>query len=290
MQTNVLIVTQALYLGCVYAIIATGLTITYSATRVVNFAQGEYFVAGAALAYEVQVVRHQSVWIMVLVVIVCAAALGVVTERAIMLPIHRSGIHYAWIISTVAVALILESLYGNWFTNAVLRPFPLVNGSVTIFGAGVSLQVFVVIGAAFAIMFAYELFLGRTIFGIAIRGTAHDPQTTSSFGVSIRTVVLVSFIVSAVITALAGMLASSVLFITPTVGLTYTTSGFVAMVIGGLGSLRGAIIGGLIVGLLNALVVNLINPNLGEVIMVAALALILIVRPTGIFAKSVGAH
>lgn len=290
MTTNVLIISQALYLGCVYALIATGLTITYSATRVINFAQGEYFVLGAALAYELQAVLHQPVWVAALVVIGGAAVLGAVSERAIMLPIKRSGIHYAWIISTIAVALILESIYGKWFTSAVLRPPPLVDGSITIFGAGVSWQIIIVIVAAFAIMIVYEQFLKRTIYGSAIRGTAHDPETTSSFGVSIRFVVVMSFVISAVITALAGMLASSILFIGPTVGLTYTTSGFVAMVIGGLGSSRGAIAGGLIVGLLNALVVNLISPNLGQIVTVSILAVILVLRPTGIFASPVASH
>lgn len=290
MSTDVLIISQALYLGCVYALIATGLTVTYSATRVVNFAQGEYFVLGAALAYEVQAVHHQSAWVMVPVVIVAAAVLGLVTERAIMLPIQRSGIHFAWIISTIAVALILESIYGKWFQSAVLRPPALIGGSVTIFGAQVSLQIFVVIVVAVAIMVVYEQFLRRTIYGSAIRATAHDAETASTFGVGVGNVIRISFVISAVITALAGMLASSVLFIAPTVGLTYTTSGFVAMVLGGLGSSRGAIVGGLIVGLLNALVVNLISPNMGEIVIVSILALILIVRPTGIFAKPVASH
>jgi branched-chain amino acid transport system permease protein len=290
MRTDVLIVSQALYLGCVYALMATGLTITYSATRVINFAQGEYFVFGAAIAYVMQSVYHLPVWVAALTVIAGGGLLGLVSERAIMLPIERSGIHFAWIISTIAVALILESIYGNVFTSAVLRPPPTVGGSVTIFGAPVSLQIFVVIIAAFAIMAVYSQFLRRTVYGSAIRATAHDPETTSSFGVSIRTVVVVSFVISAVITALAGMLVSSILFITPTVGLSYTTSGFVALVLGGLGSSRGAIVGGLIVGLLNALVVNLIGPNLGQIVTVSILAVILIVRPTGIFASPVASH
>lgn len=290
MQTDVLIVSQALYLGCVYALIATGLTITYSATRVINFAQGEYFVLGAALAYELQAVHHQPAWIAVLVIVAAAAVLGVISERAIMLPIQRSGIHYAWIISTIALALILESLYSKQFTSAVLRPPPLVDGSVSIFGAGVAWQIFVVIGVAVAIMLAYDQFLKRTVYGSAIRATAHDPETASTFGVGIRTVIVVSFVISAVITALAGMLVSSILFITPTVGLTYTTSGFVAMVLGGLGSSRGAMLGGLITGLLNALVVNLISPNVGQIVIVSILALILVVRPTGIFASPVRSH
>ncbi len=290
MTTQVLIVSQALYLGCVYALLALGLTITYSATRVVNFAQGEFFVLGAGVAYYLEAVRHQPAWVAVLAVVVVSMVLGVITERAIMLPIQRSGIHYAWIISTLAVALILQSLYSKLFQGALLRPPPLVEGSVRIVGAGVSYQILLVIVCAIAIMVAYDQFLRRTAYGSAVRATAHDPETTASFGVSIRGVILTSFIVSGVITALAGLLVSSVLFIQPTVGLTYTTSGFVAMVIGGLGSSRGAIAGGLVVGLLNSLVVNLIGANLGQIAIVCLLAIILLIRPQGLFSQPAGEH
>ncbi|MGH3266867.1 MAG: branched-chain amino acid ABC transporter permease, partial [Trebonia sp.] len=272
MGTSVLVVSQAIYLGCVYALIAIGLTITYSATRVINFAQGEYFVLGAAGAYELYAVHKLPLWLVVIAVILAAAVLGVLTERAIMIPVNRSGVHYAWIIATLAVAIILETLFGNAFPSTVLQPAAFVPGSVTLFGATVSSQIFLLAGVSVAVMAGYELFLARSIHGRAIRATAQDPETASTFGIGVRSVVLTSFVISAVITALAGWLVSPVLFIQPTDGLTYTINGFVAMVIGGVGSSRGAILGGLIVGVLNAVVVNLVNANLGEVITVGALA------------------
>jgi branched-chain amino acid transport system permease protein len=288
--TDVLIVTQALYLGCVYALIALGLTIIYSATRVINFAQGEYFILGAAVAYQLAAVQRFPLWLTLAGVIVAGALLGVISERAIMLPVLRSGMHYAWIISTLAVALILESVYEKAFSSAVLHPDPYVGGSIQVLGATVGWQVLLVIGAAFAVMVGYEQFLARTAYGRAIRATAHDPETASSLGVGVRWVILASFVISAVITAIAGLLVSPILLIGPGDGLTYTINGFVAMVIGGLGSSRGSIAGGLIVGVLNALVVNLFNPNLGEIVIVSILALILIVRPTGLFGSRAAAH
>lgn len=285
MATQVLIISQALYLGGVYALIALGLTITYSSTRVVNFAQGEYFVFGAGAAYFLQSMHHQPAWLTLLVVLAGAGLFGVVAERAIMLPIQRSGIHYAWIISTLAVALTMQSLYSKFFQGALLRPPPLMDGSVTIFGGKVDFQIFLVIGAAIAIMVAYDQMVRRTAYGSAIRATAHDPDTTSSFGVSVRNVIVVSFVVSAMMTAVAGMLVSPVLFIEPTVGLTYTMGGFVAMVLGGLGSFRGAIAGGFTVGLLYALVANLVGANYGQITVVTLLAVILLVKPTGLFAQ-----
>jgi branched-chain amino acid transport system permease protein len=288
--TDVLIVTQALYLGCVYALIAMGLTIIYSATKVINFAQGEYFILGAALAYQLSAVEHLPLWLTFGGAVLAGAAVGAVTERAIMLPVLRSGVHFAWIISTLAVALILESIYEKVFSSAVLHPDPYVTGSIRILGAAVDLQVLFVIAGAFVVMLAYEQFLSRTAYGRAIRATAHDPDTASSLGIGVRWVILASFVFSAVITAIAGLLVAPILLISPGDGLTYTINGFVAMVIGGLGSSRGSIAGGLIVGLLNALVVNLFNPNYGEIVIVSILALILIIRPTGLFGSAVSSH
>lgn len=290
MGTQVLIVSQALYLGGVYALIALGLTISYSSTRVVNFAQGEYFVFGAGVAYYMQSVKGQPAWVALLVLLAGSAVFGLVSERAIMLPIYRSGIHYAWIISTLAVALTMQSVYSKVFEGALLRPPPLVDGAMDVFGGRVAYQVVIVIGAAVIIMVAYDQMLRRTSYGSAVRATAQDPDTASTFGISVRGIVVTSFVVSAMITAVAGMLVSPVLFIEPTVGLTYTTSGFVAMVIGGLGSVRGAIVGGFVVGILNALVVNLIGPNYGQITVVCVLAVILLVRPTGLFASPSAAH
>ena len=290
MQTDVLIVSQALYLGCVYALVAIGLTMAYNATRVINFIQGEYLIFGAAVTYEMATVHHVPIGVVVPVVIAGAALLGLASERAIMIPVIRSGIHFAWIISTLALALILESVYGQLFPSTVLQPEPFVTGSVTLGGTPVSVQVFLVIGAAGVIMVAYDQFLQRSAYGRAIRATAHDPETAATLGIGVRSIIATSFMISAVITALAGLLVSPVLFIQPTAGLTYTINGFVAMVIGGLGSSRGAIAGGLIVGLLDALVVNLISPNLGEIVIVSLLAAILIVRPSGLFGRVSAAH
>src|SRR5206468_3609916 len=106
-----------------------GLTIIYSATKVINFAQGEYFILGAALAYQFAAVQHLPLWVTVGGVILGGALLGVLSERAIMLPVLRSGMHFAWIISTLAVALIVESVYEKVFSSAVLHPDPYVPGS-----------------------------------------------------------------------------------------------------------------------------------------------------------------
>jgi branched-chain amino acid transport system permease protein len=281
---------QALYLGCVYGVVALGLTITYSATRVINFAQGGYLVLGAALMYQLGAVMKLPAVVVVLAVLLCGAVIGLVTERLIVMPVQRSGSHYAWIITTLAVALIFDAVYGILFPSTLFRTGPLVGGSLALGDTRVTGQEVLIVAATLAIVLAYEAFLGRTFYGRAVRAAAHDPDTVSTLGIGVRGIVRTSFVVSAVVTAVAGMLLTPVLFLQPADGLAYTINGFVAMVLGGLGSSRGAFVGGLVLGFLNAGVSSLVSPQYTQIVVVAFLAAILIVRPQGIFRRPVEAH
>ena len=283
-------VIEGIYLGCVLGLIALGLTIVYASTQVVNFAQGEFLVFGAVMAFELQSVLGVPAWAMVLVVIASAVVLGVVVERLVMLPVQRSGSSYAWIIATLALSIIFESVYPILFPSTVFRPPPLVGGTFRLFGTQVTGQEILIVVAAVVIILLYDQFLRRTLYGAAIRAVAQDPATTSTLGISVKMVVLASFVISVVITAVGGMLVAPTLFLSPTSGLTQTINGFVAMVIGGVGSARGALAGGLIVGILYSVVSALVTPEVGEIIIVAILAAILLVRPGGIFASYAGAH
>lgn len=289
-DTTVLIITDALFLSGVYAMIALGLTIVYSSTKVINFAQGEFFVGGAAVAYWLQSVHSAPTWLAILAVLAVGAGLGLITEVAALGPVRRSGLGFGWIIATLALALILENAYNLLFPNATLRAPPMVDGKVGVFGADVPGQEFIFVGVAIVVLSGYLIALKRTTLGRVIRATAHDPETTATMGVGVRGVVIGSFAISGMITALAGYLSSSSLTIAPTSGLTFAINGFVAMVIGGVGSPAGAVLGGLIVGLLNSLVGNLISADLSQVFTVLTLAIILVIRPTGILGRPIAAH
>ncbi len=283
---NVDVAVEAIDLGSLDAVLALGLTIVFNATRVINFAQGESLILGAAIGYQVGAVAHLGAVVVMLLVGIGAVLAGLVSERLIMLPVRRSGSGYAWIIATLAVALIAEAVFGLLFPSTLLRPAPLVDATWRVLGARVTAQQVLFVGYVLAVMVGYELFLSRTMFGSAVRATAHDPETTSTFGVSVRGVVVWSFVAAAVLTAFAGVLVAPISFFQPTDGLTYTVSGFVAMVIGGLGSTRGALAGGMVVGGLEAVLRNTISPSFGEIFVVVVLAAILVVRPEGLFQRT----
>jgi branched-chain amino acid transport system permease protein len=274
---------QGVYLGAVLGLIALGLNIIYSSSRVINFAQGEFLVFGAVMAYEFRQALKVPTWEMVLAVIAGSILLGLVIERLIMLPVQRSGSPYAWIIATLALAIIFESVYPILFPSVTFRPSPFVGGKWRLGGGQITGQEILIVVVAVGIMVAYDQFLRRTVYGSAMRAVAHDPDASVTLGINSRMVIVATFVISVVITAVSGMLVAPTLFLVGNSGLSETINGFVAMVIGGVGSVRGALVGGLVVGMLDSMVSTVVTPQVGEIVIVAILAAILLVRPSGLF-------
>ncbi|WP_433346765.1 branched-chain amino acid ABC transporter permease [Microtetraspora malaysiensis] len=282
---------DGLFAGAVYALVALGLTVTFQPTRVMNFAQGEALVLGAAVGYQAISLGRLSWPVALLLAVVLGALMGVAMERMTMLPMRLSGSRFGWIVAALAVALIAQSLFTLKYSDVdALRPPPFVEGGLEVGGGRIAWQVSLTIGIALAVTAGYDAFLRRTLYGRALRAASHSPDTAVLMGVPVQRIVVLSFVVSTAITALVGLLAAPVLFIAPTAGLMFTIKGFTAAVIGGVGSPRGALAGGLIVGLLDSVVRAEINATAGNLVVFGLLALILVVFPAGLFGKPMEAH
>lgn len=282
---------DGLFTGSVYALVALALTIVFQPTRIMNFAQGEAVILGAAVAYQI-VALEKLGWAVTLgVTLVLAAFMGLLMERMIMLPVRLSGSRYAWIIATLAAALIFQSLFNlTYFDVDALRPEPVIDGGFQVAGVSVEWQEALAILVALVVMAGYDLFLQRSAYGRAIRATAHNADTSVLMGIPVQRIIGLSFVIGAVITAIAGMLAAPVIFVAPAAGLLFTIKGFTAAVIGGVGSPRGALAGGMIVGLLDTVVRSMVGGSVGNFAVFAALAVILVVFPSGLFGKPLEAH
>ena len=285
------VVLDGLFSGAVYALVALGLTIVFQPTRIMNFAHGEALVLGAAAGYQV-VALWKLGWVLALLVTVGAAVvMALVMERLIVLPVRLSGSRHAWIIATLAVALVFQALFTLRYLDVpALRPTPMISGTVGFLGDHIAWQELVTIVAALVVMAVYDVFLRRTPFGQGLRAASHNPDAATLLGIPVQRVVLASFVIGTTITALAGLLASSVIFIAPASGLLFTIKGFTAAVIGGVGSPRGALIGGFLVGLLDTLVRTQISGAAGNFTVFTILAVILVVFPSGLFGKPMEAH
>lgn len=277
------IFTQAVYLSCLIALTALSLTIVYNSTKIINFVQGEFIILGAAFAYQAMVVWRWPVIPTIIALIFLTVVAGVCVERSIMMPVRRSGSPVAWIIATLAVAIIVESLYALLFSSELFRTNPLLAGSPL--GDAFSWQLVLMFFFSLIIFLVYGLFLNKSIYGSAMRALSTDPETTSTLGVPVKAFVVWSFCIAGLIGALTGFLVAPLGFVSPADGLGFTINGFVAIVLGGLGSVRGALAGGVIVGCLDAIVQNTISPNYGEFFVVLILVIILIIRPQGIFGR-----
>ncbi|MFE3454199.1 branched-chain amino acid ABC transporter permease [Nonomuraea sp. NPDC059194] len=282
---------DGLFAGAVYALVALGLAITFQPTRVMNFAQGEALILGAAIGYQVMSLGGLGWPVALAATVVVAGLMGLLAERMIMLPVRMSGSRFAWIVATLAAALIFQSLFTLAYRDVdALRPEPLAAGGFALGDGRVGWQELITVGIALAVMAAYDLFLRRGVYGRAIRAASHDPDTAVLMGIPVQRMVVLSFVIATVITALAGLLAAPVLYIGPATGLLFTIKGFTAAVIGGIGSPRGALAGGLIVGVLDSVVRTAINATAGNLVVFGLLALILVVFPAGLFGKPMEAH
>jgi branched-chain amino acid transport system permease protein len=157
----------------------------------------------------------------------------------------------------------------------------------TIGKAHIATQQILVILAMLAIVISYDVFLRKTIWGRSIRAIAHNPDTSTLLGVPTKKIIKFAFILGMLVVVGIGFFAAPILIIAPAAGLTFTIQGFTAAVIGGVGSPRGAVVGGLTIGILDSVVKSLLGGSLGLFSTFIALALILIVKPNGLFGKRV---
>lgn len=270
--------------GAIYALIALGYSIIFSTTRILNFAQGEFLMIGALLGFSLYATLHLPLVVALAVVLAAMAVVGFVSERMIMLPVERSGSSYAWIIATLGVSIVLRNAmvipYGR-----ESYPFPrLVTAEPFLVGGVVfDPQQFIIVLTAVVLMVTLELFLTRTFAGKAIRATAENSSVAGLMGINVGQMVRLSFMLSAMITGVAGILVAPITTADANMGLILGIKGFVAVVLGGMGSARGAAAGGLAVGMLDSVVRGILPVGWGNIAVFAVLALVLLIRPSGLF-------
>jgi branched-chain amino acid transport system permease protein len=278
---------DGIFVGSIFALVALSMTIVYQPTRIMNFAQGEGFILGAALGYQFIGVWKWPLVTALIVLIAVATIMGFIMERMVMLPVQLSGSKFAWIIATLAAALIFQSIFNIRWVNVSFSYFDFFDIDIPIFGATLSIQKLLVIVILAVIYVANELFLRRTLWGRSIRAIAHNPDTSTILGIPTKPVIKLAFITGTVVIAIGGFLAAPVIIISPAAGLFYTIQGFTAAIIGGVGSAKGAVVGGMVIGILDSVVRSWLGGTWGLFSTFLVLAAILILKPTGFFGKRV---
>ena len=275
-------VVSGLATGCVYALIALGFVLIFKATDVVNFAQGEFVMASGFISYTLLIRFGLSYWVVLLLTIALSGVMGVVLERIVVRPIMDAPI-FSIVIATIGASTVLRSSAGIVYGYDVL-PLPTIFSkdpirmgvlSFTVMDAGV-------IGSSLVIMMALYLFFTRTKMGMAMRATAQSQTAARLMGVSVKGIFSLTWAISAAIGGVAGVLIAPIIYLDPNLGV-IGVKAFAGAILGGFGSIPGAIVGGMLLGILENLSGYFFNAGIKQVSTYILLIVVLVVRPSGLF-------
>jgi branched-chain amino acid transport system permease protein len=276
---------SGLTVGAIYALVALGFTLIYKASDIINFAQGEFVMLGGMTTV---FVAHAGVPLPL------AALIAIVATTAIGLALHRFAIEPAR--GATAVALIMITIGASIFLRGTAqivfdRRFhslpPLLGADPIQFGGAAILpQSLVVLATAAAIVVVLWLFIERTIFGKAVIATAANRLAARLVGVDTRRIVAFSFAVSAAMGAIAGVLITPITLTSYDAGTLLALKGFAAAMLGGIGSAPGAVVGGLLIGMFEALAAGYLSSNYKDAVAFLIILIVLVAIPQGLFGRA----
>ena len=272
-------------LGAIYALLAIGLSLIFGMLTVVNFAHGAFFMVGAFLGvYFLGLTGN--FWLSLVIAPLVVGAIGLVAERFLVRPLYGRGIDYPLLLTfglSYVLIDVVRALFGieglQSSTPASLR------GAVDLGFGHFPLYRLFLIGATAVVVLALWLFLEKTRYGLIIRAGSRDSEIVRVLGVDISKVWWLVFGLGTAIAGLSGVLASPTRAVNPEMGIHVLAEAFVVTVVGGMGSLPGAVVAGLLVGIVFSMTA-LLAPAYAEMSIFVLMALVLLVRPQGFFGKA----
>jgi branched-chain amino acid transport system permease protein len=277
---------NGIMLGAAYSLVALGLTLIYGILHIPNFAHGHKYMWAAFTSLFLVVNFHTNYWVSLLIAMVVLGLVGAGVERLVYRPL-RNVPHINSFIAAIGLLLALESL-SLIFWGADFRRFPtLYDKPIHIFGVAITLQRLLVIIAAALFIILLQLFIKRTWLGATIEAVAQNPEGAQLVGISIDRVSSLTFGIGTALAAAAATLIAPIFLVYPTMGAMPNLKAFVVIIIGGMGSILGAVIGGFMLGLMEALGGGYISTDYKDLFAFGALVTFLTLRPMGLFGKGV---
>jgi len=278
-------VVSGLSVGSIYALIAQGYYITYITTGALNFGQGEFLMIGALVGLTSYVTLGLPYAVAAGISVAVVGMLGIGLERVAIRPVMRHALSLSWVLSTVAVSIILKNAAMNiWGPEQIKFPSPLGDEPVRIGPAGVFPQELLVIAVALGAVFAVQVFLRRAVLGKALLAVAHNRNAAAVMGIDVGRMVVLAFVLSSALAGIGGILVAPITFAWAYMGTVPGIKAFAAAIFGGLENPIGILIGGLVIGLMEQLF-GIVNSNLKEGITFLFILLILAVRPRGLMGR-----
>jgi branched-chain amino acid transport system permease protein len=279
-------VLNGLTLGGIYGLVALGLTLVYGILHVPNFAHGAFYMVGAFASFHLMNAYGFNYWLAMFGSAACVAVLATIAERVVFHPLRKSSELHP-MIAAIGVLLFLEaSAQAIWGADFHRMQSPYA-GIIEFAGMTLPSQRALIIAAAFGLMVALHLFLTRTITGSTIIAMAQNRDGASLVGIDANKVSMLTFAISGVLAAVAATLYAPINLVYPSMGNLVITKAFVIIILGGMGSVPGAILGGLIIGFAESFGAFYISTDYKDIIAFVLLVVILSVRPQGLFTKAV---
>lgn len=278
-------------LGSVYAIIALGYTMVYGIAKMLNFAHGDVIMIGAYVAITAISGAGLPPVVGVLLAIIFCTVLGVVIERIAYKPLRNAASPLAVLITAIGVSYLLQNvallIFGantRSFESVVsIKAITLAGGELTISGETIA-----TIGACIVIMIGLTLFIKKTKAGQAMLAVSEDKGAAQLMGINVNGTIALTFAIGSALAAIAGvLLCSAYPTLTPYTGSMPGIKAFVAAVFGGIGSIPGAMIGGILLGVIEIFSKAYISSQLADAIVFSVLIIVLIVRPAGLLGKNI---
>src|ERR1700722_2452973 len=272
--------------GAVYGLIALGYTVVYNTTRVFNLAQGDLVMIGVMGSWIFLAVLRWPQPVVFVLVVVVVALIACIEERYVVRPfLKRSDGAFGWFIATLAFSLIIETIAIVWYGNRPINPVPSFISTLgwNIGRVSIAPKFVVALAALIITTIGVEWFYSRTWSGLAMRGIADDREIARLRGIDSTRLGRLAFAISGAIAGVAGFVLAPITFSDPTIGLAYTIKGFIALAIGGFGSIRGALVGALSLGVAEQVFDRYWNSTYEMLADLAFIAIVFGLRPSGLF-------
>lgn len=272
-------------LGAVYALLAVGLSLIFGMLTVVNFAHGAFFMVGAFLGVYFQALTG-SFLLSLVITPLAVGSIGLLCERFLVRPLYGRGIDYPLLLTFGLSYVLIEGIRMVFGIEGMQSSTPkALRGAVDLGFGHFPLYRLVLILATAVVVAALWLFIEKTRFGLIIRAGSRDPEIVRVLGIDVSRVWWMVFGIGTAIAGLSGVLAAPTRAVNAEMGITVLAESFVVTVVGGMGSLPGAVVAGLLVGIVFSLT-SLLAPDLAELSIFVLMALVLLVRPQGLFGKA----
>ena len=270
--------------GCVYALVALGFVLIYKATETVNFAQGDLMMLGAFFALTSSVIMGWPYWATILFAVSIMAVVGMLLEKVVLRPVLGQPA-FTVVMITIGVGYVLRgvvSMMPGWGTDTYTLPTPFSEGVVKFGGIIFGVQQLAVIGMTTALCAVLYVFFRYAKLGVAMQATSQNQLAAAYMGIPVRRVNMLVWGLSAGVATFAGILLAPVTFVHSNMGF-IGLKAFPAAVVGGFGSVPGAIVGGLIIGMVEALAGFYLPEGFKDVAAYVVVLVVLLIKPSGIF-------